>query len=113
MITEFVPQHFIIWNIEIYYTLILSFIFYGLFAATMALLWNIGSAYFCKPEEADDYQSVHLSLTGFRSIFSPVPSVFIYELAGFTFTFSITIVSLLMGMFLMRWSYKKDAVAVS
>ena len=55
MITQYFPQHIVIWNIEIYYTLIFSFIFYGLFAATMALLWNIGSAYFCKPEQADDY----------------------------------------------------------
>ncbi len=108
MLTEYLPQHFTIWSIEVYYTLILSFIFYGLFAATMALLWNIGSAYFCKPEQADDYQSVHLSLTGFRSIFSPILGVFIYEIAGFTITFSVTIVSLLMGMFLMRWSYKRD-----
>ena len=111
MITEYLPQHFMIWNIEIYYTLFLSFIFYGIFAATMALLWNIGSAYFCKSEEADDYQSVHLSLTGFRSIFAPLLGVFIYELAGFTFTFSITIVILLLGMILMRWSYKRDSQA--
>lgn len=108
MITEYIPDHFELWNIDIYYTLIASFIFYGLFAATMALLWNIGSAYFCKPEEADDYQSVHLSLTGLRSVFSPVLGVFLFEVLGFTTTFSITIVSLLIGMLLMRWSYRKD-----
>jgi hypothetical protein len=39
------------------------------------------------PNEAGDYQSVHLSLTGLRAMFIPLAGVFLYDIAGFTFTF--------------------------
>jgi hypothetical protein len=97
-----------VFGIRIYYMLVISFIFYGIFAATMALLWFIGSAYFCRPEEADDYQSVHLSLTGVRSLFAPLFGVFFYELIGFAGTFILTMFTLLIAMALMRWSYRRD-----
>ena len=96
-------------GITVYYTLILYIIFHGIFAATMVLIWNIGSAYFCKPEEAGTYQSLHLSLTGARAVFAPLLGVLFYEMFGFTVTFSIAIVSLLIAMWLMRWSYKREA----
>ncbi len=108
LMTEYFPAHTEIFGIQVYYMLIISFFFYGIFAATMALLWFIGSAYFCKPEEADDYQSVHLSLTGVRSLFAPVFGVFFYELIGFSATFILTLAVLLIAMGLMRWSYRRD-----
>jgi hypothetical protein len=108
MLTQYVPYSFELGNIKIYYMLILSFLSYGYFAATMVLLWNIGSAYFCKPEEADDYQSNHLFLTGVRAIFAPVLGVFFYEKIGFTGTFSLTIVLLLFASWLMIISYRKE-----
>ena len=74
----------------------------------MALLWFIGSAYFCKPEEAGDYQSVHLSLTAVRAMFAPLLGVLFYELFGFTWTFLIAIISLLFGIVIMYWSYKRE-----
>lgn len=108
MSTEYFPYYAQLWDIRFYLTLIISFVFYGVFAASMPLLWNIGSAYFCKPEEADDYQSLHLSLTGIRSVFSPVAGVFLLGVIGFAWTFLISIFTLLLSMWLMRWSYKKD-----
>ncbi|MBE0647388.1 MAG: MFS transporter [Bacteroidales bacterium] len=108
LVTEYVPWHVEIFGIEIYYMLLISFGFYGIFAATMALIWFIGSAYFCKPEEADDYQSIHLSLTGVRSSFAPLFGVFFYELLGFTGTFLLTLLVLLIAMGIMRWSYRRD-----
>jgi len=110
--TEFYQGYFEFFGIKVYYMLIFSFFFYGIFAATMALLWFIGSAYFCKPEEADDYQSVHLSLTGVRSLFAPLLGVYFYELLGFTGTFLITMATLLIAMWLMRWSYRRDKLMV-
>jgi hypothetical protein len=74
----------------------------------MALLWFIGSAYFCKPEEAGDYQSAHLSLTAVRALFAPLFGVFFYELVGFAGTFILAIASLLLGIALMIWSYRRD-----
>jgi MFS family permease len=108
MLTEAFPAHVIIAGIDIYFTLIIAYLFYGVFAATMALLWFIGSAYFCKPEDAGDYQSVHLSLTGVRALFAPLLGVLFYELAGFGNTFLLAIISLLAGIAIMIWSYKKD-----
>jgi len=108
LVTEYIPGYAEILGIKIYYMLVVSFIFYGIFAAAMALLWNIGSAYFCKPNEAGDYQSVHLSLTGVRSIFAPLFGVYFYELIGFTGTFLLTMAAILIAMAIMRWSYRRD-----
>lgn len=110
--TVYFPGNFEFMGIKVYYMLIISFFFYGIFAATMALLWFIGSAYFCKPGDADDYQSVHLSLTGVRSLFAPVFGVYFYELIGFSGTFLLTMGTLLIAMGLMRWSYKRDKLMV-
>ena len=108
MMTSYFPYSFEFLDITVYYTLIFYIVFHGLFAATMVLLWNIGSAYFCKPEDAGTYQSIHLSLTGARAVFAPLLGVFFYEIFGFTITFCIAIVSLLVAIWLMRWSYKRD-----
>jgi hypothetical protein len=108
MMTTYFPYYFEFLDITVYYTLILYIIFHGIFAATMVLLWNIGSAYFCQPEEAGTYQSIHLSLTGARAVFAPLLGVFFYELLGFEVTFSIAIVSLLLAVVLMTWSYQRE-----
>jgi len=108
MATEYFPYSFEFLDITIYYTLILYIIFHGIFAATMVLLWNIGSAYFCEAEESGTYQSLHLSLTGARAVFAPLLGVLFYELFGFVATFSLAIASLLFAIILMLWSYKKD-----
>lgn len=108
MITEYVPFYIDFFNIKLYYTLILYIVFHGFFAATMVLLWNIGSAYFGKDEEADIYQSIHLFLTGVRAIIAPLFGIFIYEYFGFTITFSLGILSLIAAIILMQWSHKKD-----
>ena len=108
MMTSYFPYSFEFLDITVYYTLIFYIVFHGLFAATMVLLWNIGSAYFCKPEDAGTYQSIHLSLTGARAVFAPLLGVFFYEIFGFNITFCIAIVSLLVAIWLMRWSYKRD-----
>ena len=105
-VSEFDPFYFEIWNFKIYASLLLSTIFYGLFFATMMLSWNIGSSYFGSDEEAGDYQSVHLFLTGIRGVFAPVIGIILYELFGFTWTFSIGILMLIIASFFMRWSYK-------
>lgn len=109
-LTDFFPQHFYIYKIKIYYTMIPYLIFHSIFAATMALLWSIGSAYFCEKKQAGDYQSVHLSLTGLRAVFAPTSGVIIYELFGFFVTFMLAIAALLIAIILMFWSYHKDKV---
>ena len=113
MLTSFFPANFEFLDITVYYTLIFYIVFHGVFAATMVLLWNIGSAYFCKPSESGTYQSLHLSLTGVRAIFAPLVGVAFYETLGFTATFLIAVVSLLCAIILMIWSYKREKVTNS
>ena len=105
-LTEFFDGNIEVFGIKIYYSLIASYIFYGIFAATMALLWFIGSAYFAKDEDAGNYQSVHLTLTGFRGMFAPLIGVVFYELFGFSWTFGIAIFSLGIAVLLMFVSMK-------
>lgn len=107
-LTDFFPAYISFLGIKLFYTMIPYLIFHSIFAATMALLWSIGSAYFCNKEQAGDYQSVHLSLTGLRAVFAPTSGVIIYELFGFFVTFMLAIFALLIAILLMIWSYKRD-----
>jgi len=111
-LAQYFPQHFAFGEIKIYYTLLTSYFFYGIFAATMALLWFIGSAYFCKNEEAAQYQSIHLTMTGIRSLFSFQIGIMLYQSVGYSFTFAIAALSLLIAMLLMIYSYKTDKIII-
>jgi len=106
-IAQYYMQYVEVFGIKMYYSLIIAYGFYGVFAATMALLWFIGSAYFCKKEEAARYQSIHLSLTGFRAVLSFQIGIWMYMAFGFTFTFMTAAFSLLIAVVLMLWSVKK------
>ena len=103
-LTEYYPAYTQFWDIRLYHLLIFYILFHGVFAATMALTWFIGSAYFCPPEEAGNYQSVHLVLTAFRSLFAPLMGIALYEAFGFTTTFVIAMSFLAMGISYMLWS---------
>ncbi|MEA2041731.1 MAG: MFS transporter [Bacteroidota bacterium] len=105
-LTEYVSASITIGGITIYWTLLASYISYGFFAAMMALLWYIGSAYFCRDNEAADYQSIHLSITGFRALFAPLFGIFFLKLVGYTGVFLIGIGSLSIGIALMFWSMR-------
>ncbi len=111
-LTDFFPQNVEIFGIKLYYTMIPYLLFQSIFAATMSLLWSIGSAYFCRSSEAGDYQSLHLSLTGLRAVFAPTSGVIIYELFGFFTTFMLAVVALLIAICLMFWSYRRDKVVI-
>ena len=102
------PHYWQIGEIKVYYVLMVAYGFYGVFAATMALLWFIGSAYFCSKEEAAQYQSIHLTLTGLRSLFAFQIGVAFYLWFGYLLTFSISAFSLLLAVLVMLWSYRKS-----
>lgn len=109
-LTQYFPAYVDIWKLKIYYMMLAYIFFHGVFAATMVLLWNIGSAYFGKDEDAGDLQSVHLSLTGIRAAFAPIVGIVFYQLFGFTITFSIAILCLFLAILLMIWSYKRNKI---
>lgn len=107
--TEFFPAHFTYMGLEIYYMLLIAMFCFGIFTATMPLLWNIGSAYFCESRDAGDYQSIHLSMTGVRAAFAPIVGIFFYQISGFIGTWTVAILSLMAAVLLMIYSYKKRA----
>ncbi len=90
-ITTFFDAHFFVWKIKIYYSLLVAYAFYGVFAATMGLLWFIGSAYFSKNNEVADYQSIHLTLTGVRGTFATLVGIYFYSLIDFSGVFLLGI----------------------
>lgn len=106
-LTEYYQFHFNLWGIQIYIMLCISFLFFGIFGATMSLIWHIGSSYFCKAEEAGHYQSIHLSLTGVRALFAPLLGVFFYETLGFTGNFIIGMSALFIAIMVMLISMKR------
>lgn len=105
--TQYWDTNVEIWGYTIYASLIVSYTFYGVFAATMALLWFIGSAYFCKKEEVGNYQAIHQSLTGLRALFFFFLGIALFHQLGFFATFMIGVVALILGIFLMGWSQRK------
>lgn len=101
------PKSHIIFDFKLSYFLIAAFVIYGFFASAMNILWSIGSAYFCRKEDAGIYQSVHLSLTGFRALFSPVLGIVLYAYAGFFVTFLTGAVLVIAGIIILIWSSQK------
>ena len=104
-LTPLMPAKILIWDIELYYTLFTAMMFNGVFAATMSLLWSIGSAYFCRTEDSSTYQSIHLTFTGLRSFFAPVLGVYAYRWLGYGGAFAAGIVFLAIAVFISLRSY--------
>lgn len=110
VLTRAFPENTSIAGIQLYYMLIPAFMSHAVFAATMGLLWYIGSAYFSKNEEAADYQSVHLTMTGIRAIYGPILGVFFYQWFGITWTFMFAMGALLLAVYIMHDSMRKHPV---
>lgn len=106
MFTEYFPAYFMLFDLKLYYLLIIAVVFHAFFAATMSLSWSIGSAYFCRDEDAGAYQSVHLSITGLRGLIFPVIGVALYEKYGFTFVYIAASASMLTGIMFLYLSEK-------
>ena len=107
-LTEYYPYYFDIGAYRFYYLVVISFAWNGLFAATMSLLWNIGSAYFCKDGDAGTYQSVHLSMVGIRAMIAPLFGIWLYQYIGFSGVFALGVLLLTLSIIVMFWSLKRD-----
>ncbi|MCU4173440.1 MFS transporter [Carboxylicivirga sp. N1Y90] len=104
--TEYYPYFTEILGIKVYYVLLIAIFFNGIFMGSMPILWGIGSSYFCKSNEAADYQSVHMFLTGVRAMFAPIIGIQLYEMYGFSMTYLIGIALLVIAIALMIYSEK-------
>jgi MFS family permease len=112
-LTSYLPFYTDFMSIRLYYSLIGFVIFHGVFAASMVLLWNIGSSYFCSVEEAGTYQSLHLSLVGIRALFAPLFGIFFYELFGFNATFGLSIIFVILSIYAMLWSHRRIPISIN
>lgn len=56
----------------------------GLGAGGGALAWNLGHLDFAKPEEAEIYMGIHVSLTGLRGLIAPLIGMWLYASFGWT-----------------------------
>ncbi len=109
MITEYIDVNIIVGNVEIYYTLVLAFLSYGIFSAAGTLSWNIGSSFFSKDaKDSADYQSVHISLTGIRSMIAPI-GVIIYKLLDYKYTFGLSILFVILAIAILKYSISKTS----
>lgn len=107
VLTRAFPANTSFAGIQLYYMLIPAFLSHAVFAAAMGLLWYIGSAYFSKKEEAADYQSIHLTMTGIRALYGPILGVLFYQWFGITWTFIFAMAALLVAVYIMHRSMRK------
>ncbi len=110
-LTEYFPYYFDVGAYRFYYLVLISFAWNGLFAATMSLLWNIGSAYFCRDDDAGTYQSVHLSMVGLRAMVAPLFGIWLYRIIGFSGVFGLGVCLLTLSIVVMFWSLRRESVA--
>ncbi len=111
-LTEYFPYYFDIGAYRFYYLVVIAFAWNGLFAATMSLLWNIGSAYFCTDNDAAAYQSVHLSMVGVRAMIAPLFGIWIYQYIGFSGIFGLGIFLLALSILVMFWSLGRNKLVL-
>jgi MFS family permease len=78
----FVTTRTMIHGVSIHWILVIAFMFSGIFSAMIVIAWGIGSAYFCKPEQVADYQSVHVYMTSIRGILAPPIGIGLMWLTG-------------------------------
>jgi len=111
-LTEYFPYYYDLGPYRFYYLLVISFAWNGLFAATMSLLWNIGSAYFCMDDDAGTYQSIHLSLVGTRALVAPLFGIWLYQYIGYSGVFALGVFLLSLSIAVMFWSLRRDRLAI-
>jgi MFS family permease len=112
-LTQYFPGYFVVAGYKLYYMMMPYILFHALFAATMGLLFSIGSAYFCKNEDVGDYQAVHLSLTGVRGWIAPIFGIFFFDMFGFTATFALSMTLLLVAVLFLQHSMRKHTTNLS
>lgn len=104
LLSEFNMSSVEFYGFRIFYMLIPAMLFHSVFAATMGILWDIGSSYFGKNEEVMSYQNIHLFLTGLRALVAPIIGIWLLGLTNYTFTFGVGM--LLLGVAMLFLSKK-------
>ena len=78
----FLNPRSVVCGVSVNWILVASFVAGGAFGAMITIAWGIGSAYFCRPEQVADYQSVHVYMTSIRGILAPPIGIGLIWLTG-------------------------------
>lgn len=102
LLTYWMPNAWMVrgWSIP----LVSAFVFYGIFAAGIGLVWTIGSSYFAPLGMAGTYHGIHISLTGIRGLIAPPLGILIYQKGGFAAAFTICLLLQVIAIIIQRYS---------
>ncbi len=79
----------------------IAMVFFGLGMSGVNVAWQLGALTFAKEEEIQGYTAVHISLVGVRAAFAPFLGLLIKSQFGFTVTFVLSGIMLLISALLM------------
>lgn len=104
----FFSPRIVVHGVSIRWFLVVAFAFLGIFSAMIVTAWGIGSAYFCRPEEVTDYQSVHVYMTSIRGLLAPPIGLLLAWATGRSWvTLLFGIVALVSAIAWLNWSVRR------
>jgi hypothetical protein len=90
------------------FMLYFTFFIYGVLMSGVTLSWNLSTIYYAPHFQAANYQSVHITLTGVRGLFSPFIGYLILRYISIEATFIVSsMIFLLAGIMMLRESRLK------
>lgn len=87
-------------------------LFQGLGLGGSALAWHLGHLHFARPDRAEIYMGVHVSLTGLRGLIVPFCGIWLYQIIGWrvwVVALMFSLASLTMYMVMARHERKNGA----
>ncbi len=78
----FFPLRAMMHGTSLSWSLVMAFVASGVFSAMIMIVWGIGSAYFCRPHQVTDYQSIHVYMTSIRGLLAPPVGIGLMWLTG-------------------------------
>ncbi len=107
MAVKFLPQHFgfVTPEVMLYFTYFL----FGILMSGITLSWNLSTIYYAPHFQEANYQSVHITLTGLRGLFSPFIGYLILRYISVEATFLVSsVIFLIGGILMLRESRRRD-----
>lgn len=89
--------------------LYITYFMFGLLMSGVTLSWNLSTIYYAPHFQEANYQSVHITLTGLRGLFSPFIGYLILRYISIEATFLVSsLIFLIAGIMMLRESRKSD-----
>jgi hypothetical protein len=84
-------------NIDVTYMVYFSYFIFGLGMSGVSIAWSLSSIYYAPKFEESNYQSIHITLTGLRGLFSPIVGYIIMKIFGIEYTFFLSVLLFILG----------------